>query len=776
MKKIIVLCLLLVLSVNTFAQLGYWFDSKFIPLEKKESSEYRYIQTRTVESQKALGNLYEQTVPKKDRSIVKLNEDRFLVKKNIRIDETGIYESDLYTSPENERIMVLPRIIVSLLDGYSIDPVLEILSGKAVVESSKDRRYVLSCEMKTSTEVLEAISAISHLDGIKYFEPEMYFKCHADNTYYSLQYYLNNTATNGVDINVVPAWNITTGKSTVTVAVLDEGVERNHEDLVNRVLNGYTIRNSTGYGEPQNADETNPKAHGTACAGIIAASNNSIGIRGVASGVKILPVNIAPDYEDDYEFGTGIEIADAIRWAYPRADVISCACSLMASNDILSAVNDALSLGRGGKGCVFIASAGNLGGLTSDVAYPARYNGVLAVGAVRSNGTIWDYSQYGPSMGVVAPSGLPYGAGNVVTTDWMSPNGFNTSSNYTQTFGGTSASCSQVAGVAALMLSVNSSLTAPQVKSKLQSTATDLGTTGFDSYYGYGLVNAYAAVVSAISKKISGPSLISSSATYSIADLPSTLSVTWSLTDSYYNSHCLQQNTPSVNKCTITRNASHDMSGATLIASIKLNGSVIATVSKSNLHAYAGFKGTYYNGQSTVQVNLPSPLSVSTGTLVTITSPNLIGATASQSGGNLSPTYWQLNNTSGVLKVGMPSSPSGAIVVRVNCPDGNVYSLPIVQTNSSSLQMSMSLEDGVLRVSVNTQEYIEELRSYGVEADATEMPWKLEVRNALTGEIVYENKFSESTCAIETAGWKPGIYVVSVIMGDKVMSEKIAVK
>lgn len=136
---------------------------------------------------------------------------------------------------------------------------------------------------------------------------------------------MNNTGQDGgmagIDINVEPAWNITNGNSSITVAVIDAGVDRNHEDLGIRVLEGFTISKATGEGEPQNPNDLDPKAHGMACAGIVAATNNTIGIRGVASSINVLPVNIVPDQA--YElfgsiiqgFGTNSEIAEAINWA-----------------------------------------------------------------------------------------------------------------------------------------------------------------------------------------------------------------------------------------------------------------------------------------------------------------------------------------------------------------------------------------------------------------------------------------------------------------------------
>lgn len=95
------------------------------------------------------------------------------------------------------------------------------------------------------------------------------------------------------------AWEIASNYGEgITVAVIDTGVEHNHEDLLN-VLDGYTVQYSTGKGDPVNPN-LNDDAHGTACAGIIGGANNSIGIRGIASNVKILPVNVCTSWNSVY--------------------------------------------------------------------------------------------------------------------------------------------------------------------------------------------------------------------------------------------------------------------------------------------------------------------------------------------------------------------------------------------------------------------------------------------------------------------------------------------
>jgi serine protease len=129
-------------------------------------------------------------------------------------------------------------------------------------------------------------------------------------------------------------------------------------------------------------------------------------------------------------------------------------------------------------------------------------------------------------LDLVAPSGNGNGAGDVVTMDLMDSRGAN-SGNYLSTFGGTSAAAPQVAGIAALMLSVNPNLTEAQIRTMLQQSATDMGSTGFDNNFGFGRANAQKALLAAFGT-INGPSLICSGGQYTLANQPPGSSFTWS--------------------------------------------------------------------------------------------------------------------------------------------------------------------------------------------------------------------------------------------------------
>lgn len=270
---------------------------------------------------------------------------------------------------------------------------------------------------------------------------------------------------------------------------------------------------------------------------------------------------------------------------------------------------------------------------------------------------------------------------------------------------------------------------------------------------------------------ILGSSRIISSSTYTIQNLPTNATVSWTLTDIYYNNNCLVQNIYGDQSCTITRSSSQEMTGATLIATATINNSLYCTMEKI-VSTGNGFDGTYYNGITTKQIDLPSILYVLPGTSVLITSPNLVGASVSQNGGNATPTSWIHNSSSGTLTVGMPSSPNMVVVVRVACADGTVYNLPVQTTDNTSGQLFVSRSGNSLEISAYSLENTESSELY----NNSEMPWKLEVINALNGNKSVSKTVYEKSTVIDTSGWEPGIYIVSTTIGKETFSQKVVIK
>lgn len=574
--------LMLVHVCLAHAQQGYWFQGKFIELESVKSHGY-YVQLKDDNiSSPNLNTIIKDKI--KSEIVIPISDRGFLIKtKEAPIDE-DIFVSDIYKSSCSDFIIILPSISFEIYKGCSASNILEKYHDVISLKAIEGAVYRLDCHLPTSKEILDLASLISKEKDIKWCEPVKMSNWRTTNTLYNKQYYLKNTGQNsgmsGIDINVEPAWNIVEGNSNITVAVIDEGIDFNHEDMANCIVNGYTVGNPIGYGTPQ-ATYIYEKGHGVACAGIIGAENNQIGIRGVASGVKLLPVNIVPNsgYYDNYGelhqgFALDSDIGKAIVWASQRADVLSCSWGGgLYSQDIVNAIDTARTFGRDGKGCVVIFSSGN--DYDNDrhyVNFPTNVDGVLTVGAIDNMGNVWNYSQRGAELDLVAPSGDGNSNSDIVTTDRMGTLGYNpaetygydlANTNYTQRFGGTSAACPQVAGVVALMLSVRPDLTEAEVRTALQQTARDLGATGFDTTYGYGLVDAYAAVSSVVPHSILGDDYVYGHEVYSVGNLGDYLSVSWSLSGDNASNFTLQNDTPSLNQCRITRVEGAGFSGST---------------------------------------------------------------------------------------------------------------------------------------------------------------------------------------------------------------------
>jgi serine protease len=251
--------------------------------------------------------------------------------------------------------------------------------------------------------------------------------------------------------------------------------------------------------------------HGTHVTGTIAqATNNRVGVAGVAYGAKIMPLKVL----DDIGQGDSVAIAKAIRYAAKYgADVINLSLEfdrrVVAAEipEILAAIRYAHA-----RGAVIVAAAGNTGKRSlRRVAYPARASEVIAVGATTRNGCRSEYSSYGPDLDVVAPGGgvdadptrpeeaplcRPETSG-----DWIYQQTFPGSS--VRRFGlpggyeGTSMASPHVAGIAALVIATHrlgDTARPAQVQEHIQATARDLGRAGFDSRYGWGLVDAARAL------------------------------------------------------------------------------------------------------------------------------------------------------------------------------------------------------------------------------------------------------------------------------------------
>ncbi|MGC5172136.1 S8 family serine peptidase, partial [Microbacterium sp. DT81.1] len=288
------------------------------------------------------------------------------------------------------------------------------------------------------------------------------------------------------------AWDVQQGSATITVAVLDEGVDLGHPDLVGAFLNnGINLGSMSGTGAPTGN-------HGTPCAGIASAPlNNSTGTAGVGGGALILPLA--------FQNWTDVEVAAGIRHATGQgARVISMSFGwdLWDHAVIDPAITEAHDAGL--VMCVATHNHNTENGVT----YPATNPLVMAIGASDQadnrkspsspDGEGWG-SNWGPEVSVVAPGVL------CPAPDRSGSDGY-TGDDYTMTFNGTSAATPHVAGLAALILSRNPSLTNTEVRAIIETTAARVGTVPYaetpghangtwNAEMGHGRIDANAAIL-----------------------------------------------------------------------------------------------------------------------------------------------------------------------------------------------------------------------------------------------------------------------------------------
>jgi serine protease len=302
------------------------------------------------------------------------------------------------------------------------------------------------------------------------------------------------------------------GGAGATVAVLDSGVAFENYGRFRRApdLSRSTFVHPWDFvGRDRHPNDK--YGHGTHVTGTIAqATNNGIGTAGIAYGVKIMPLKVLNDYGE----GDSVAIAKAIRYAARKgADVINLSLEfdrrVVADEipEILSAIRFAHA-----RNAVIVGAAGNTGKkFLRRVAYPARASDVIAVGATTRHGCKSEYSSFGADLDVVAPGGgvddepvasqeerqcRPETWGSWIYQQTFVGNSIRRFG-LPPTYEGTSMASPHVAAIAALVIGtgrLGANPTATAVQDHIQATATDLGRPGFDSRYGWGLVNAANAL------------------------------------------------------------------------------------------------------------------------------------------------------------------------------------------------------------------------------------------------------------------------------------------
>ncbi len=371
-----------------------------------------------------------------------------------------------------------------------------------VLNKAQNRFFVASFHQDIDWQNLENL----HFSGIEYVQPNYLSKLFLqpnDSLYVEQLVNLENSL-------VPDAWDITVGNDQIIVAVVDSGINFDHPDLQSNIYynpgeipndgidndgNGYIDDwrgwdfvhapelSSIAIGDylDRDNDPNDDLFHGTHVSGIIAAdTNNQEGIAGISWNAKILPIragfatNIAgAGYLQDSDAAAGIIYA-----ADMQADIINISWGDVNYSPIIADACDyALQ-----RGSIIVAAAGNSSvSIDRQLMYPAKLASTIAVGAVDSNLQLASFSCYGPQMDIVAPGS------SIISTY--------SGNHLYQTLSGTSMSAPFVAGCLALLLSFEPGLDFAEIKSRLATSAIDLGEKGFDVYYANGLIDAQALLI-----------------------------------------------------------------------------------------------------------------------------------------------------------------------------------------------------------------------------------------------------------------------------------------
>lgn len=394
------------------------------------------------------------------------------------------------------------------------------LTIKEANEFNKNQFIVVPAGDIDESETIRTANRLSEQPQVEYAAPNFVSESRKlaipNDPQLRAQWHLNNSGANdgleGEDVRAFEAWNITPGgKRNIVIAIVDDGVDLEHPDLQANIWVNPKATAPDRNGRNFFDDDFNPRPryfarpfdetdlndiHGTPCAGVAAAvGNNKTGVTGIAYRCQILAVKVFG--------GEGLapndRIADAIRYSGQKADVISNSWAVPRNPDVESAIDDVVKTGRGGKGALVFCATGNE--YKQAIGFPASHPSALAVGASNDQGKRSEYSNRGQGTQFVAPSSdHDRDRQGITTTDVSIKNRGYAKGAYCSDFGGTSSSTPLAAGIGALVLSVNPSLTWKQARSILRGTADKIDSEGktykkgYSIHYGFGRLNAFKAV------------------------------------------------------------------------------------------------------------------------------------------------------------------------------------------------------------------------------------------------------------------------------------------
>jgi len=395
---------------------------------------------------------------------------------------------------------VVDRVLVQFAPGVSAAAANGVARGVGGVISGVGYGGAFHILSVPVGSVWNVVTALSHNPNIVYAEPDWIATASFvpnDPLYSPYQWHLDNPQYGGIEAE--QAWNLSLGgSSTVKVAVVDTGVAYENfgayckaPDLAGtNFVAGYDFINNDAHANDDNS-------HGTHVTGTIAqTTNNGLGVAGIAFNTTIMPVKVL----DASGSGPISAIANGIRFAADNgAKVINMSLGTNAPKVFLTTLESAVKYADG-KGVFIVCATGNAG--TKKIDCPACYAESFAVGASGYDDTRAYYSSYGSGIDITAPGGNDRTDLNgdtfpdMVLQNTFNPNTHNPCDFAYWFFEGTSMATPHVSGTAALLFA-RGAASASRVRTLLQSTAEDKGAAGYDTTYGYGIVNAAAAVAAA---------------------------------------------------------------------------------------------------------------------------------------------------------------------------------------------------------------------------------------------------------------------------------------
>ncbi len=405
--------------------------------------------------------------------------------------------STIVQNEHGNTLEITDKLIVSYSD-INVKAKIENFYELKFIKVLTNSMYLYQVENQNLT--LQKANEIYEEDGIEFSHPDFLrvkkVRAITKDPHADLLWHLKDEFHyNNAGVNIVPAWKYTKGEG-VKVAIYDEGIDINHVELKENVY-AFANYNDEGTNLPYSANENS--WHGTAVAGILAASENNRGGVGIAPKVSLYAVRYSND-----SISKDVE---AFKWLMSEGvSVINNSWGTYAQLDAYSNIfRELATKGRDGKGIILIFASGNENQNldAKDIHDESESPYVFSVAASTEKNLIADYSNYGSSIDFTAPGGSS--KSGLFTIDATGSKGYNDSS-FNYNFVGTSGSAPIVSGTVALMLAANPSLTRTDIYKILKNTSSKLGNYSYDEnghniYWGYGKINAGRAVEVAISYK-----------------------------------------------------------------------------------------------------------------------------------------------------------------------------------------------------------------------------------------------------------------------------------